>query len=29
MSQTDSKNLWTRFQRHYTEFPALGLALDL
>ena len=29
MSQTDSKNLWARFQRHYTEFPALGLALDL
>ncbi len=29
MSQTGNKNLWARFQRHYTEFPALGLALDL
>jgi glucose-6-phosphate isomerase len=29
MSQTGDKNLWVRFQRYYTEFPALGLALDL
>ena len=29
MSQTSDKNLWARFQRYYTEFPALGLALDL
>ena len=21
--------LWQRFQKYYTEFPALGLALDL
>jgi glucose-6-phosphate isomerase len=23
------QQLWERFQKHYTEFPALGLALDL
>ena len=23
------EQLWQRFQKHYTEFPTLGLALDL
>ncbi len=26
---TSKSALWSRFQRHYTEFPSLGLALDL
>ncbi|MFM8469412.1 MAG: glucose-6-phosphate isomerase [Limisphaerales bacterium] len=25
----NSEQLWQRFQKHYTEFPTLGLALDL
>ena len=28
MSATPEQ-LWRRFQKHYTEFPTLGLALDL
>ncbi|NDA67945.1 MAG: hypothetical protein EBY09_15110 [Verrucomicrobia bacterium] len=28
MSATPEQ-LWQRFQQHYTEFPTLGLALDL
>src|SRR5882672_11245810 len=26
---SSKSELWQRFQNHYTEFPALGLALDL
>src|SRR2546421_2859165 len=26
---TSTTQLWRRFQKYYTEFPALGLALDL
>jgi len=29
MMHMTSEQLWCRFQQHYTEFPALGLALDL
>src|SRR5262245_30021912 len=27
--QLSKEQLWHRFQKHYTEFPSLGLALDL
>jgi len=29
MTQTDGNNLWERFQRYYTEFPSIGLGLDI
>jgi glucose-6-phosphate isomerase len=29
MTQKDGDNIWERFQRYYTEFPSIGLGLDI
>ena len=29
MTQKDGNNIWERFQRYYTEFPSIGLGLDI